>query len=234
MTLMVLRCPNCGASIPRETVKCEYCGASLILAPEGTTLLPWKQVACPKCGNTVPVDAWFCAKCGEILTKDIEHLQQIQRKLVFSQENIRKIVLISDKHEKPVLLGDKLEQTEFVHYWSQNRGIFTHKYYFVTEKKLAYFETHKKTYWQVLMSDILSIGKPYFTTNYNAPSNHFFNVQTFNGSITLEFGSGSVSQSDAWAFYRALNKALSDYTLQKRDIRAIICSLKLSPPPPSM
>lgn len=233
MALTPLKCPNCGALIPRERRNCEYCGANFVLSPDNSSFLAQKQSGCPQCSNPVVNGSWFCSNCGLVLTPNIEHLQQIQKKLVFSQENLRKIVLLNDKREAPVLLGDKLEQNEFVHYVSENRGILSHKFYFVTEKKLVYFETHKKTYLPIPMKEIITIGKPYFT-GAKAPFTHWFNVQTFTGNIALDFGSSRGSQSDAWAFHRALNSALSNYNIQKRDFRAVIISLKISqlPPPP--
>lgn len=226
MTLVALKCPNCGALIPRETLNCEYCGASLSLTPDKTALVPQTTSNCPKCANPVTSGAWFCPECGEVLIKDVQHLREIQRKFAFTQENLRKTVLISNKHLKTLLLGDKLEETEFVYYLFHNKGIFTNKYYFVTDKKLASVDAHKNLYWQAAMSEIITVGKPYFVGT-RAPFTHWLKVQSFKETFAFDFGSSRTSQASAWNFYRALNKAMSDYTLQKRDIRAILWSLKI-------
>jgi galactokinase/mevalonate kinase-like predicted kinase len=38
--IVPLKCPNCGANVPRETLKCEYCGTQFILSNNESTLEP--------------------------------------------------------------------------------------------------------------------------------------------------------------------------------------------------
>jgi predicted nucleic acid-binding Zn ribbon protein len=216
MTLTVLKCPNCGALIPRESLNCEYCGAILSLTPDKTTLLPQKTNNCPKCANPVASGAWFCAKCGEVLTKDVEHLKQIQKKVLFVQEDIKR------KYPETSSL---LEPNEFIYFLFHNKGLLTNKYYVATDKRLLVFNVRKKESGQALLSEIVTIGKPYFTGS--APFTHWFKVQSFKETFALDFGHDRASLSNTLQFHRALQKALDDYTLQKRDIRAILCSLKI-------
>ena len=34
---VALKCPNCGALIEKSTMKCQYCGAELILLPDSSS-----------------------------------------------------------------------------------------------------------------------------------------------------------------------------------------------------
>jgi ribosomal protein L37AE/L43A len=207
-------------------MNCEYCGASLSLTPDKTTLVPQQTSNCPKCANPVASGAWFCPKCGEVLTKDVEHLKQIQKKVLFIQEDIKK------QYPEACSL---LEPNEFIYFLFHKSGLLTNKYYVATDKRLLVLTVRKEfqlsqtsTYEssQALLSEIVTIGKPYFT-GVRAPFNHLFKVQSFKETLMLDFGSDRTSQPNAWNFYQTLNKAVSDYTLQKRDIRAILCSLKV-------
>lgn len=206
MILIPLKCPNCGAMVPRETMKCQYCGADLILAQDGSTLLPRKQNVCPKCGNSMANGSWFCVMCGEVITKDVNHLKQIQKKLRFQQESLKK--------DMPEIL-DKIEPNEFIYFLFYYKGFLANKYFIITDKKLMKFELYGQ-YWEAPLSEIVSIGNPEFDGYRNK-----FTVQTFNETVPFDFGENS-----CWDFHRAVHQALNDYNLQKKDIRALICSLK--------
>ena len=208
MAFMALRCPNCGSLISRQNLKCEYCGAELVLAQDGQSMLARNLNACPKCGNQIAEGVWFCTHCGEVITKDaksIEHLKQIQKKFLFQQNDIKTSM---------AELGDNLEPNEFIYFLLHYKGIFSNKYYVVTKKKLIKYDYKK--YWQAPLSDIVSIGDQMF----NQPS-VTLKVQTFTETVTLDFG-----DSMDYNFYNSLKNALDDYTFQRKDIRAIVCNLK--------
>jgi hypothetical protein len=187
-------------------MKCQYCGAGVMLAQDGSTPLPRKQIVCPKCDNSIVDGAWFCAMCGELVTKEVDHLKQIQKKLIFQQESLRK-----EMSE----IRDKIESNEFIYFLFYFKGFLANKYFVVTDKKLMKFELYG-TYWEASLSDIVSIGNPEFNGNRNK-----FIVQTFNETVSFDFG-----QDTCWDFHRAVHQALNDYTIQKKDVRAMICSLK--------
>jgi len=216
MAIVALKCPNCGALIPRESMNCEFCGASLILTPDKTTLTPQQTSSCPKCANPVASGSWFCAKCGEVLTEDVEHLKQIQKKAVFVQEDLRR------KYPEACSL---LKPEEFIYFLHHHKAFLVDEYYVATDKGLLVFNAHKKTSVYVPLSDITAIGKIYNAGS--APFTHLFKVQTFKQTFTLGFGHDRDSLSNAMQFHRALHKAVNDYTLQKIDIRAIPRSLKI-------
>lgn len=207
-----LKCPNCGAMVPREATKCQYCGASLILAEDGSSLLSRKRIVCPKCGNSMADGSWFCLGCGEVLARDVNHLKQIQRKIRFQQESLRNDILE---------IRDKIEPEEFIYFLFRYKGLFANKYFVVTDKKLVKYELFGQ-YWEAPWSEVVSIGNP---KSESFPSlgtyTNSFEVQTFNETVTFDFGEGN-----CWQFHTAVHQALNDYTLQKKDIRALVCSLK--------
>lgn len=201
-----LKCPNCGAMVQRESMKCQYCGASLLLAEDGSTLLSRKRIACPKCGNSMADGSWFCIACGEVTTKDVNHLKQIQKKIRFQQESM--------KNDMPEIL-DKIEPAEFIHWLFVHKGLFANKYFVVTDKKLIKYELFGE-YWEAPWSEVVSIGNPEF----DGYSNRFV-VKTFEETVTFDFGENS-----CWNFHNAVHRALNDYTSQTKDIRALVCSLR--------
>lgn len=206
-----LKCPNCGAMIPRETMKCQYCGASVILAQDGSTLVPRKQNVCPKCGNSIADGSWFCVMCGEVITKEVNHLKQIQKKLRFQQESLRK-----DMQE----IRDKIEPDEFIYFLFQHKGFLANKYFVVTDRRLIKYELYGQC-WEAPLSEVVSIGNPKFESYGSMGYRNTFTLQTFGETVTFDFGEGN-----CWQFHTAVHQALNDYTLQKKDIRAVICSLK--------
>jgi len=187
-------------------MKCQYCGASLILAEDGSTLLSRKRIVCPKCGNSMADGSWFCVVCGEILTKNINHLKQIQKKIRFQQESL--------KNNMPEIC-DKIEPDEFIYFLFRYKGLLANKYFVATDKKLIKYELYGQ-YWEAPWSEVVSIGNPEFDGYRNK-----FTVQTFNETVPFDFG-----ENRCWDFHRAVHQALNDYNLQKKDIRALICSLK--------
>jgi len=95
MSLIPLRCTVCGGSLSKETLQCEYCGASFILKDE-STILPRNVTACPECKQELPQDSIVCLKCGKILTKnekEVKKLVHLQNKIRDSQKKMRDNIL---------------------------------------------------------------------------------------------------------------------------------------------
>src|SRR5438876_7366724 len=104
--LIALNCPNCGGAVSRDTLKCEYCGAELILAASGFAIRG--STTCFNCGGLVGQGSWFCPKCLAVLAKDEHPLKETQKRVIFQQERLRKLM--------PIEIASQVEPHEFVHY----------------------------------------------------------------------------------------------------------------------
>ena len=70
-----LRCPNCNALVSRKKHRCEYCGAELVISPEGSFFSLRSLNQCPKCEAINEDSSWLCVNCRTIFTKDVEMLK---------------------------------------------------------------------------------------------------------------------------------------------------------------
>ena len=192
MTLEALKCPNCGATVSRDSMNCAYCGAGITIAQDGLHFLPHKQAACPKCGNTIVEDAWFCVNCGQVTTKDVQHLKQVQKKIVFEQSCLKEVL---------AEINGRLEPNEFVYYVINSD--YSKDCVAVTDKKLINYQ-HKR-YWNALLSEIVAVREP-----ENDGYKNTMTVQTLNGNETLNLGC-----ADSWRLRSALVQALDDWTYQR-------------------
>jgi len=179
MTKVVqLKCPNCGANIPRETLKCEYCGASFILSKDNR-LLPKKVIVCPECGQELPEDSVLCLQCGKILTKserDVKKLRHIQNKIRATQKTLRESI-----YEKV-----PIEDDEYLFLIDPKAGgSFGKKYWIVTNKRVMTYEEGR--FLEVKYEDVVDIPpaefKPvgFFKTTVGMT----MNIETFDGTVTL-------------------------------------------------
>ena len=183
MTLIPLKCPICGGSVSRETLTCEYCGASFILSKDDT-LLSKKVIVCPECGQELPEGSIVCLKCGKILSKnekDIKKLKYLQKKLRDSQKEKRKLIpkevdLETDEYVFSVGPGPLL-------------GKGKAKYFIVTDKRLISYGEGELL--EVKYEDIVTIHKPIF---FISKSGFFSNkekwvmaIETFDGEILFSF-----------------------------------------------
>lgn len=192
--------------IQRKSLRCEYCGVELILVQSG--LLLRKVTSCPKCGNSIGEGAWFCVNCREVLQEDTR-LKEIQKRLLFLQEKYRQAIPEIAYH---------IEPGEFIYYVSLGQ-IKPKRCYVVTDRKFIASRDGKvegKGLLETTWSEVVGVGEP-----QEIGFGYFLNVQTFNGET-------NVGISDrAWELYGYMMDALNDYIAQRKDIRAIICSLKL-------
>lgn len=154
--------------------------------------------------------SWFCVVCGEIIAKDVKRLKELQRKIRFEQERVKK--------EMPEI-SDKIEPDEFIYWCYYYKGLLANKYFIVTDKKLIKYDNFGQ-YWEAPWSEVVTIGDLEFIRLGSGYRNQFV-VRTFNETVTFEFGEDSCLKFNANA-----QRALNDYTLQKKDIMALIYSLK--------
>ncbi len=76
-------------------------------------------------------------------------------------------------------------------------------------------------YWEAPWSEVVSIGSPEFESYGSWGYKNKFKVQTFKETVTFDFGESSCAK-----FHANVHRALNDYTLQRKNVRALICSLK--------
>lgn len=208
-----LRCPNCSALISRDQNKCEYCGAGLIISPDGSFFSFRSQSKCPKCGAINEASSWFCVNCRTILTKDTDMLKELQKKLKFEQERAKGFM--------PLWMREKLEPDEFIYFVFKLRG--KDNFYAVTDKRIIKNKSGK--YEESPLSEVVSMSNPQVKTGFFSVSS-FFRVNTFHGTIV--FDGFSVEDAQYCGILNAWMKAaLENYNLRKKDVRALVISLPI-------
>lgn len=58
----VIKCPNCGASVPLNAAFCNACGTKI--TREATSVVNESARICPSCHTAVGADDLFCNNCG--------------------------------------------------------------------------------------------------------------------------------------------------------------------------
>lgn len=210
MKIVELKCPNCGAPVPRATLRCKYCGANLVLVLDGALKIRGAKI-CPKCGTQQAEGSWLCINCGFVLTEDIAPLKELQRKIRFDQERTIKLL--------PKDLQDKIEIDEFIHY-AFKRPALLPGFYIVSEKKLIKYEKglFRSDYKEIQWSDVVTVSEPEISIDMYAVT-----AGTFHGDVIFLFMPEDLRK--AVRFYEACHEALNNYTFKKRDVRALICFL---------
>jgi DNA-directed RNA polymerase subunit RPC12/RpoP len=173
MTLVPLKCTECGGKVNRETLTCEYCGASFILKDE-STVIPRKIISCPECKQSLPIDSIICLNCGKILTdneKEIKKLEYFKEQIELNQW-----VLKEKLKELP------LEKDEYI----LNFYGYGNLLWVVTDKRLLIFEKRKKRVEEIKYDEIVRFYdfKPYVKRGFFM--NSFImdiNIETFKGMI---------------------------------------------------
>lgn len=172
MKVVELKCPNCGALVSKDTMKCEYYGANLILAVDGS--LAYKGIAsCPKCGSPLPSGSWVCLNCGEAVTKDQEALKELQHRLRFEQYNRKKVL--------PPVVHNRLKPDEYVY---SSFNVQDERVYVVTDKRVVKFENEQFS--DAPWRDVISVGEIMEKVELFSRGLEFV-VHTFIGGIAFYF-----------------------------------------------
>lgn len=210
--VIALKCPSCGAGVERETMKCRYCGSELVLLPDGSSSKFRFEMLCPKCGAINEKSSWYCSNCKTILTKDIEMLRELKKKIAFEQEKI-----------KTPWMRENLEPGEYIYY------VFTFKdgdFYAVTEKRLI--KKKKGQFEQAQLTDVVGFGA--ISTTYEGllkiVSKTSFEMDTFQGKIVFDDFSASECLLMV-PFRSSIREALSNHNLRKKHVNSVILSLPL-------
>jgi hypothetical protein len=206
--IVALKCPNCGAFLEKGQMKCQYCGAELILLPNGSSYRFRGEHICPTCGAINERSSWFCLSCNTLLTKDIDMVRELKEKIRFEQERAKSLA--------PEWLKQKLSPDEYIYFLvcGSNPKI-------VTDKRVI-MEKHGEQ--EYPLSDIVSVGPFHLETGF-WQNKWVFEMNTFQGTVILDF-SGLDFQAGK-TFYDWLNVALMNHNSRKKDVRALILHLPL-------
>ena len=60
----VVKCPNCGAEVPKTASFCAVCGSAIPVQPAAEEPVDQDVKKCPACGEIIKSGASFCMKCG--------------------------------------------------------------------------------------------------------------------------------------------------------------------------
>jgi hypothetical protein len=219
--IMVLNCPNCGALVSRETMKCEYCGADLIITADGG-LASRGMMSCPKCGFSIPKGSWLCINCGEVVTKDVEALKELQRKVRFEQHIKRKGL--------PSTIREILKPDEYIYSSILQEGFWSAKpdrIYVVTDRRLIKLE--KEKYTEIPWSKIMSVGEIEHKTEFFSSPRYEFIVHTLGGDVKFNYyiysRQDTLASIDWTRFHSDVINVLENHNLRRKDLKAQICFL---------
>lgn len=220
---MVLNCPNCGALVSRETMKCEYCGADLIIAADGT-FASRGMMSCPKCGFSIPKGSWLCINCGEVVTKDVGALKELQRKVRFEQYIKRKGL--------PSTIREILKPDEYAYSSILQEGFWStspNRVYVVTDRRLIKLEEEEHT--EIPLSNIMSVGEIEYKTEFFSFPRYEFIVHTLRGNVKFSYyiysRQDTLTSVDWGRFHNDVIYVLENYNLRKKDLKAQVCFLPL-------
>jgi len=220
--IMVLNCPNCGALVSRETMKCAYCGAELVMTSDGS-LAAGAMFGCSKCGFSIPKGSWLCMSCGEVVTKDVEALKELQRKVRFEQYVKRKAL---PSTVRKILRPDEYVYSSLIQeeFWSTSPN----RIYVVTDKRLIKLE--KEEYTEIPLSNTMSVGEIEYKTEFFS-SHYEFIVHTSRGDVNFRYyiysQRDTLASIDLGRFHSDVIHVLENYNLRKKDLKTQVCFLTL-------
>jgi len=228
--IIALKCPSCGAHLEKNEMKCQYCGAELVLLPDNSAFSLRSQSACPKCGSINEKSSWFCLNCNTILTKDTEMLKRIQKKAKFNQEENEK--LFASK----VPLQISLAPDEFFHMTFSKEQV--KNFYAVTNKRVMQYVNGK--YNEISISDIVAVYPPkakpklsksslvllaFVPTPLNFETRFEIEIKTYHGLEKLEEIRGDPYYCGL--FYAIILRTVEEYEKGTKNVLHFIMKLPL-------
>ena len=205
-------------------MECQYCGAELVLLPDGSSFRFRAEKTCPKCGAINEKSSWFCVSCSTILTKDTEMLKELQKKIRFEQETLISCM--------PSWMREKLEPDEFI-YFVLYEEMGGNNFYAITDKRII--KSRHGKYEEASLKEVVSIGPvqtkqavrtfiPPVIGFFHVVIS-FFEVKTSRGTIIFEFE--GYETTACGIFHAWTTISLENYTAQKKDVKALILKLPL-------
>lgn len=222
--IIPLKCPNCGGSVARNEMKCQYCGAELIIVPDGSAFSFKNRLSCPQCGAGIEASSWFCPNCSKILTPNVEMLRRLQKKIKFSSEEIKKEL----ESQVPSDQMKPLEPDEYFYMsLSREQG---DNFFAVTNKRIIKFKDGEYT--EIPLSEVVGVYPIHAKTGTFIPFVPIppkvtleFEVSTYNGIEKIDGLRGTPQYCGM--FWGAVALAVTNHEQGKTDVRHVIMNLPL-------
>ena len=175
--------------------------------------------------------------CRQVLTSDVTRLKELQKKLLLEQEN--NMQLISKKCLR-LLSAWNLKSSSTpcaIERFDRRRS-----YQVVTDRKLILYPCDGRRLREIPWSEVVKVGIPQakrvpYPIDWRGRyyDLYFLPVQTLKANLEIKFldvkhGIFERNIQGDWEgclnIYRTVKAALNDYNTQRKNIKAIICSLK--------
>lgn len=201
--------------------------------PDSSAFSLRNQLACPKCNAINDRSSWFCPNCYTILTKDIEPLKRLQKKVNFGQEQMRQEL---QKKVPSTFIEDLVADEFFYMTLSREQGV---NFYCVTNKRIVQYKDGK--YKEIPLSEVVGIypirskmDSGSLVTAFipivnvlNRPHVVFdFEVSTFKGMEKIEGLKGTPAYCGM--FWTMVAIAVDDYEKGREYVTRKIAKLNLS------
>jgi hypothetical protein len=201
--------------------RCEYCGAYISFQDNIPTI--HSKFNCSNCGTALGKGSLICINCGQLLTQnqnEIESLKGIQRRLLFLQQKIR--------NQLSPIVAQNLFSEEYFLFYEQ---LASKTELAVTDKRLlSYFPPgpNPERLTIIPYENIVEIGPiTSFPQWVNELSLARIGTILYKINLTTFDGSEVVMVSDASGFHKAIKSAFENYLHKRKNVNAILCSLKL-------
>lgn len=214
-----LKCPNCGAPISPQTMRCKYCGTHLTFRDNVVALK--SSYKCPECGASIGTGSFICTSCGKVLTtepKELSILRAEQKRIRFFHDkrlnripNEVRLRLEPDEYVYSDVAGK-----EGVKYGKKKQFIVTDRRIIVYHEKGIFSKTPSTR--QVSYDDIVAIDN----LDEVGIDTTVVVVQCFNenNDVIVSF---PLFSSDAEDFTESAKIAFDNHRLQRKDITALLC-----------
>jgi hypothetical protein len=175
--IIAVKCPNCGANVSKNELKCKYCGAELIMLSKSDQDSQVEALKpCPQCNMEIEIADLICPTCGEILVKNFKDALALYNKLneefAHSQNLIKKEFLEklpTYRSNGSFLIGTGgLDSDERLYFflpyreeplppWEKQQN--NKNFYAVTNQRLILFYSNKyPKYREIALNSIISVS----------------------------------------------------------------------------